>query len=589
MIGMKFLLAPIFTLILGSVHAQQNHFIYIQSDNRQAFYVKQDKKIMSSTQAGYLIIPKLKTGNYDFFIGFPKNEWPEQKISCTVGETDLGYQLKNLGEKGWGLFNFQTMELLLADNSYKKDSATAQAKEKDVFTDMLSKVVNDPGINAVEEKKEVTVTDTQLVVKPVDPAATKKKTTKVKAAGNQKAGVTKRRKVDKLSETKSSDSLSLTYVDRYKGKPDTIRLVMPFTDTAAGSPVAANPVDTIVSIVPPIVKNETPVLDTVKTTLVETMVDASVTTILKNPIPVTEAAKDTIAMNSRNPVDSSMAAPNNSIAVIQPVLDSTNQTGVEKKPDESMTTIVRDTKTDPLKDTVAVVTNMATSVDSIAKQQPVVSMKLPETSDSLSRAVVKAEIPVDTALISLAVKNQVTETRQAPLTDTIIIAPVQEKIPVDTIAVSKPVIERKVADPVTDNTVQELKKEPAKPIQTLSPPVIEKPVTNSVASTPKPVTRPSLNCTVYADDDEYLNLRKKMEKNSDNENQMLSIAHKLFEKRCFNTLQVKRLSLLFQTDAGKYKLFDDAYNYTYDAEKFPTLISELTDDYYRRRFKAMLR
>lgn len=589
MTGMKFLLALIFTLVLGSVHAQQNHFIYIQSDNRQAFYVKQDKKIMSSTQAGYLIIPKLKTGSYDFFIGFPKDEWPEQKINCTVGEADLGFQLKNLGEKGWGLFNFQTMELLLADNSYKKDSALAQEKGKDVFTDMLSKVVNDPGINAVEEKKELTVTDTQLAVKPADPATTKKKTTKGKTAGKQKTSIAKQRKVDKLSETKSSDSLRLTYVDRYKGKPDTIRLVMPFTDTAASIPVVTKQADTIVTVAPPIVKNEAPVTDTVKTAPVETTVDASVTTILKNPIPVTEAAKDTITIPRPTAVDSSLQTQNNAVAAGQPIPDTTKQMPVETKADESVTTIIKENKTDSLKDTVTVVPVTAMSVDTTAKQQSLVSTKLPDSSDSSFMVKAKAEIPVDTAFTSSVVKTPVVETKPVPSTDTIVISPVQEKIPVDTIAVSKPVIEKKVNDPVMDNTAQELKKEPVKTVQPVTPAVIEKPVTNTIASTPKPVSRPPLNCTVYADDDEYLNLRKKMEKNSDNENQMLSIAHKLFEKRCFNTLQIKRLSLLFQTDAGKYKLFDDAYNYTYDAEKFPTLILELTDDYYKRRFKAMLR
>ena len=130
---------------------------------------------------------------------------------------------------------------------------------------------------------------------------------------------------------------------------------------------------------------------------------------------------------------------------------------------------------------------------------------------------------------------------------------------------------------------------PTKPVEKVSTPVVEKPAENINVSNTNPTSRPGSNCKVAVDDDEYLNLRKKMEKSQDNETQMLLMAHKLFEKKCFNTLQIKRLGILFKTDEGKYKLFDDAYNHTYDTELFPTLLSELTDEYYKRRFKAMLR
>ncbi len=44
------------------VFAQQNHFVYIQADNQQPFYVKYDGKNYSSTSIGYLILPKLTNG-----------------------------------------------------------------------------------------------------------------------------------------------------------------------------------------------------------------------------------------------------------------------------------------------------------------------------------------------------------------------------------------------------------------------------------------------------------------------------------------------------------------------------------------------
>ena len=76
---------------------------------------------------------------------------------------------------------------------------------------------------------------------------------------------------------------------------------------------------------------------------------------------------------------------------------------------------------------------------------------------------------------------------------------------------------------------------------------------------------------------------------SKKESEMLSMAHKIFVKKCFNTRQIQRLSLLFTSDEGKYKLFDDAYYFTADLENFTSLESELKDEYFIKRFRAMIR
>ncbi len=53
--------------------------MYFQTENKQQFYVKLGSKIFSSSSAGYLIVAKLKEGDYTITYGFPKNEWPEKK------------------------------------------------------------------------------------------------------------------------------------------------------------------------------------------------------------------------------------------------------------------------------------------------------------------------------------------------------------------------------------------------------------------------------------------------------------------------------------------------------------------------------
>ncbi len=98
----------------------------------------------------------------------------------------------------------------------------------------------------------------------------------------------------------------------------------------------------------------------------------------------------------------------------------------------------------------------------------------------------------------------------------------------------------------------------------------------------------SNNCKFVANDDDFFKLRKKMVGES-NDNNMIAEANKVFKTKCFSTVQLKNLSTLFLTDEYKYKFFDAAYQHVSDSENFASLQSELKDDYYINRFKAMLR
>ena len=69
---------------------------------------------------------------------------------------------------------------------------------------------------------------------------------------------------------------------------------------------------------------------------------------------------------------------------------------------------------------------------------------------------------------------------------------------------------------------------------------------------------------------------------------MIDEGKRIFKTKCFSTVQVRNLSALFLTDAGKYKFFDAAYSFVSDLGNFQSLQSELKDDYYIKRFKAMI-
>jgi hypothetical protein len=98
--------------------AQQNdHFIYIQSDNKLPFYVKvgSSTSVLNSSSSGYLILPKISMGAVSLVIGFPDNSYPEQHFVCTIpGDKDKGYLLKRFPDKGWALYDLQELTIIYA-------------------------------------------------------------------------------------------------------------------------------------------------------------------------------------------------------------------------------------------------------------------------------------------------------------------------------------------------------------------------------------------------------------------------------------------------------------------------------------------
>lgn len=169
----KLFLCVLFAISSSVAFSQKVYFVYIQSESDQPFFVKMNEKVNSSTGSGYLILSKLHDSSYTFSIGFPQNKWPEQNFAVSVDKKDHGYLLKNFGEKGWGLFDLQTMAIQMAITSTKNTVVTVtDPKNVSAFTDILSKAADDPTLKdkpaqpVVEEKKVAVV---QPTVKKEEP------------------------------------------------------------------------------------------------------------------------------------------------------------------------------------------------------------------------------------------------------------------------------------------------------------------------------------------------------------------------------------------------------------------------------------
>jgi hypothetical protein len=255
----RFALGLLLMMAFSTVFSQRQYFIYLQTEPEQAFFVKMNEKIHSSTASGYLILSRLRDSSYTFSIGFPDNKWPEQKFMVDVIAKDHGFLLKNFGEKGWGLVDLQTTAIQMGVATVNNTSQKTEQKEVSVFTDILSRAANDPSLKekpitpppaVAKEDKKITIEPAvikkeeppvglredkkidaeQTVVKKEESTVAVKEQAPAKEEELKTIRVEeyKRSVVTKRSESSTPEGLSLVFIDdNVNGKKDTISILIP--------------------------------------------------------------------------------------------------------------------------------------------------------------------------------------------------------------------------------------------------------------------------------------------------------------------------------------------------------------------------
>ena len=217
----------IFLLILLSfgLKAQHNRFIYIQSENRQPFYVRMDKKVLSSSMSGYIIISKLIDSIYAVSVGFPKNEWPEQKFAIEIKDADAGFLLKYFEESGWGLFNIQSMEVLMSNSKAVANINNRTESSIDSFEGILSAVMNDPSIAQKANISEETLLVVNTPENAIDAKAEIKGEEKlVIPVQNEVEFKSEKNEISKLMFDSTAEGLKMVYSVKVNGRVDTVNI-----------------------------------------------------------------------------------------------------------------------------------------------------------------------------------------------------------------------------------------------------------------------------------------------------------------------------------------------------------------------------
>jgi hypothetical protein len=484
---------PLFVLLIMviafSARAQQDHFVYLQTDDGKPFYVRMDSKIISSSSEGYVILHNITNGAHQINVGFPKNEFPEERFTVSVDNGNQGFLIKHFDENGLQLFNLETLALISGD----KDTSTKAVvikEDNNEFTRMLATVVKD---STILQNHDVAIinsskpNDTASAAVQTDSAA-QSKVTSIAAATNNTSSLTNEKttadsneiaaispspgtenknvhsdrdtSVSKLLSKNDQNGLQLIYEDNSGDAKDTVRVFMPSVKNEADSGSKA-------------INNQDFNLANQKQTKSEPRVDQLTITPTKTDSDEEKNGgfvlrKDSLSENPAKP--KSQTAPEQ-VFYIGPKEKSTDS-GKEKEQGKK-------------------------------------------------------------GLFS-GLKNENSQAKES------------------------------------DNT--------------------EKKATNKIEVLPKVVTSSTVNsdCKSFADNEDFLRLRKKMASEDDKEN-MIKMAKKYFKSKCFSTAQIKDLSYLFLTDEGKYMFFDIAYPHTSDSDQYSSLESQLKDPYYRSRFEAMVR
>ncbi len=582
-----------FFLFLASLQAlgQQEYFIYLQSNNSQAFYVKLNNKIYSSAASGYLIIPKLADSSYTITIGFAGNQFPEQEFIIPISRKDAGFTLSNMGEKGWGLLNIQTLAVIMNTHTLqeKKSPEVTGNKSNNSFAMLLANAVND-------------TTVLYTVSRPKPPAPVIKEEEK-------KDSVASVKKDDVKKDTQSIAKVNAPK----KGSPVPVAKNNKGRKNNAIIPVKNNAVKTDTTA---IASTNTPVKDSA---INRRKLPAGKNGLKKDSSVVTKTtapAKDSINVLRKLSKKDSLALVKNSR------VKNKNLVTAPKKPytNAQLDSIIKRNiaKTDSI---VNARKNLASKTDTVA-----IVKTIPEKSKD-SAALVKTFIPQKDepavtitptktdSVTGIKPGNEIKRTRPLVnkaaeiLTDTSYVAVFidESKEKFDTIRISIPfkeiVMVKKEEKPVQKELVMIDSPAPKINIDTIhvvtnvikETPAVKKdsvviPVkTDTVAQTPRP--KPEMinsDCKETAWDSDIDKLRIKMLLLKTTE-EKIALARKVYTQKCFTVKQVKALSELFDTDEGKYKWCDAVYSYVTDSSNFGSLAELFKEVYYLNRFKAMLR
>ena len=219
--GIRMVCLLMTTIAFQAVNAQ--HYIFIEADGQQPFYLKQGNKMVSSSAAGFLMIPKITATELEFSIGFPKNSYPEVSFYINGMDRDRGFQLKFMEGQGWSLFDRTSLEVIKGE-SPKAAPIEMQLpqKEEGSFAKLLANATDDKSLLERMPKKEHVEKSVPVKAAAKAGLAAAATNTGLKDSLGEKDKVILP-EISISTQMEDEDVKRLVFVEKtLKGKPDTI-------------------------------------------------------------------------------------------------------------------------------------------------------------------------------------------------------------------------------------------------------------------------------------------------------------------------------------------------------------------------------
>jgi hypothetical protein len=538
----KLFLVILLSFIAFVSKSQTTHFVFIQTDDNQLFYVKANNQIFSSTSLGSVIVPNLEEGDLIINIGFPQNKWNPLKYKLSLKNKDLAYVLKKSKSNSWELYDYYSMNLIESvDTSRVFNNAINPVNDFAKLLSQVSGVYLESNFSA-ELISENVIKDI-IVSKPVQVSMPKKET--------------------EISSDKQPES-----------KVDTMLVMLSDSKKEDTSHPIVNSFEKD-SIIQSSKKKENFLI-----------VDTSITTIDSSSL--TKNKSDTLFHESRSlnvKVDMSEIKINLQIDTLAKEVNKGNQvdtlantfingkrtdTIVSSDTSNLMSTIIISSRSDSSLQKSTSAQKDLIFIENVAIQQ------LGLAPDSI--AVMK-EFKIQDSL-SKAEKKQLTEDKLSKHKESVTTK--------DSFDFKSGSIE---IDSTSDTTKTNLNLDTS-----ISQSNIVKKAELSLAkdsviikevNLAEDTTKAKSNCKAIASDNDFIQLRRSMTK-EDEESKMISTALVIFKEKCFSTSQIKNLAVLFLRDDAKYLFLESAFLYTSDLEHFESLQSLLSEEKNINSFKKII-
>ena len=627
--------------------AQQSLLVFLEASEKKPFYVKIGNKINVSSSNGQVYITELNSSNLDIFVGFPQTDLPEHRFQISLKKNDNSFQLKQANQ-GWNLIDLENDKVIQpAATVVNTAIPLGGVKKTDAFSIMMAGVVNDTSVlytsvistpPAVSEPRTVVadpVVKTATVnsdVSAVDPAANAQSQVEKKTPEKLRASAlvdsSRVKHVDSSLAFQKSQAANQASTDSLNRSAETAANNSSLQKDSSSEPLKSeavtgkDPVATGQSAIPKKenADREAILKDSLEKVVVKEAVakdavakdaaakdaaakDAALKEAEAKDVLIREAAtKDSLSRLAAASLGAArVAIEKDSVARANSLRDSLAREALTKenaakeitdKDGAAKAALAKEAaakealdKENAAKDAIAkeaaakeVLNKENAAKDALAKEK--------YAKDSIQKAGLKSNSPGSNSLseVKKIAEKKTEKTLMVSYTDK------SGNGKTDTIQIIIPIDPPAASVPKKDSNFPRWQSNP----RPLTDPVVSKKDSgsNSNIGMAQPASKVPVmvnsDCVNFASEYDLDKLRVKMiaEVTADDR---IAAAKKVFRTKCFTTRQIRALTELFLNDEGKYKFLDTAYPFASDSHEFRNLVSVMKEDYYIKRFNAMIR